>query len=55
MNEYKWSQRYTLETERGIALANYINSKAIVRTHQMSAEEYEQFFGTKRESVHRLK
>lgn len=52
--EGKWRQRYAEEVERSITYYNNLNRHQPVTTRQMTAEEYDFFFGKKRESVHKL-
>lgn len=55
MNEQAWKERYAREVENNIRRAEQINASAPVKTRQMTSEEYEEYFGKKPESVHRLR
>lgn len=50
-----WREFYSAEVEKSIKTANEFNAHAECRTRQMTPEEYENVFGAKRESCHKLK
>lgn len=52
---YLWSKHYAQEVERSINYYNKLNQKQPVHTRQMTHEEFEDAFGTKPESCHKLK
>lgn len=50
-----WKARYMSEVESSIEHYTWLNSKQPVYTRQMTKEEYDEAFGAKRESCHKLK
>lgn len=52
---YLWSKHYAQEVERSIKYYNELNQNQPVHTRQMTHEEFEDVFGKKPESCHKLK
>lgn len=50
-----WKRHYSNEVERSIRLCNEFNRNQPCKTRPMTKEEYEEAFGEKRESCHKLK
>lgn len=50
-----WRRRYIEEVERSIEQYNWLNQQQPVHTRQMTEEEMNEYFGEKRESIHKLK
>ena len=50
-----WRNRYSAEVEKSVQAANKYNEQGQWHTRQMTDKEYQEVFGEKRESVHRLK
>lgn len=51
----RWRKAYTQEVERSIKYYNELNQNQPVHTRQMTYEEFEDVFGKKPESCHKLK
>lgn len=51
----RWRKAYTQEVERSIKYYNELNQNQPVHTRQMTHEEFEDAFGKKPESCHKLK
>lgn len=51
----RWQEGYYREVEKSIAFAENFNSKQKCKTRQMTKEEYDEVFGEKPVSCHRLK
>lgn len=51
----RWEKHYADEVERNILCANAINRTQPVKTRPMTPEEYDEAFGEKHESCHKLK
>lgn len=52
---FHWKQRYAQEVERSINYYNELNSRQPVHTRKMTHEEFEEAFGEKPGSCHKLK
>lgn len=52
---YLWSKHYAQEVERSIKYYNKLNQNQPVHTRQTTHEEFEDTFGKKPESCHKLK
>ena len=50
-----WRDRYSAEVKKSIQAANSFNENSQWHTRQMTDKEFQEVFGDKRESVHRLR
>lgn len=55
MNNIDWKIRYSREVEESIRKYTELNKTQPVTVRQMTKEEYDNAFGTKPESCHKLK